>query len=261
MALPTRSARRASGAVRRFPDLRSAVRQLHRSTIVKSVVGVAVLTGVGVALTVPQDLEPAQALSLPAANAALAQVRSQGSSDSLSRSTLRTGTLDALEAPDALAPQPGVEVGVSGVKAVAKPVEKAAPKTTSGGSTAPGGSGPAATSSRSYTLGSCGGGLTTNACKVYSAVKSAFGISNIGGLRPGDPGDHGSGRAVDVMITSQSQGDAVASFALAHVGDFGIKYVIWRQRIWTTSSPYWRPMEDRGSITANHYDHVHISVY
>ncbi len=255
MALPTRSARRASGAVRRFPDLRIAARQLHRSAIVKSVVGVAVLTGVGVALTVPHDLEPAQALGLPAANAALAEARSQTSTQSLSRSTLRLGTVAALEAPGALAPQPAVEVGVSGVQAVAKPVVKAAPKSTGGGS------GPAATSSRSYTLGSCGGGLTANACKVYSAVKSAFGISNIGGLRPGDPGDHGSGRAVDVMISSQSQGDAVASFALAHMSDFGIKYVIWRQRIWTTSSPFWRPMEDRGSITANHYDHVHISVF
>ncbi len=34
-------------------------------------------------------------------------------------------------------------------------------------------------------------------------------------------------------------------------------YVIWRQRYNDGSG--WDPMEDRGSITANHYDHVHVS--
>ncbi|WP_372509255.1 hypothetical protein [Actinomadura madurae] len=40
----------------------------------------------------------------------------------------------------------------------------------------------------------------------------------------------------------------------------GISYVIWKQRIWNVRGGGWRPMEDRGSITQNHYDHVHISV-
>ncbi|MEP7157788.1 MAG: SH3 domain-containing protein, partial [Chloroflexota bacterium] len=37
----------------------------------------------------------------------------------------------------------------------------------------------------------------------------------------------------------------------------------WSQRIWSVqrSSEGWRPMADRGSTTANHYDHVHVSVY
>ena len=36
-----------------------------------------------------------------------------------------------------------------------------------------------------------------------------------------------------------------------------------QQRIWDVrmASSGWVPMEDRGSITANHYDHVHISVF
>jgi hypothetical protein len=40
-------------------------------------------------------------------------------------------------------------------------------------------------------------------------------------------------------------------------------YIIYRQRIWDVRMPSsgWVPMEDRGSITANHYDHVHISVF
>ncbi|MGH8775923.1 MAG: hypothetical protein ACRDWI_12375 [Jiangellaceae bacterium] len=39
--------------------------------------------------------------------------------------------------------------------------------------------------------------------------------------------------------------------------------MIWAQRIWTAerSSDGWRWMEDRGSDTANHYDHVHVTVY
>jgi hypothetical protein len=39
-----------------------------------------------------------------------------------------------------------------------------------------------------------------------------------------------------------------------------VKYIIWRQRIWYPSSGTWRGMADRGSATANHYDHVHVSV-
>ena len=62
------------------------------------------------------------------------------------------------------------------------------------------------------------------------------------------------------MISSAGQGDAVASYAIANMGRFGITYVIWQQRIWLAGSGGWRAMEDRGSATANHFDHVHISV-
>ena len=98
------------------------------------------------------------------------------------------------------------------------------------------------------------------AAAVYSAVRSTFGITNIGGMRPGDWGDHGTGHAIDVMITSSGQGDAVANYILANAGAFGIKYVIWQQRIWMPSTGSWKLMEDRGSPTQNHMDHVHISV-
>jgi hypothetical protein len=38
--------------------------------------------------------------------------------------------------------------------------------------------------------------------------------------------------------------------------------VIWARRIWTVqrNSDGWRSMEDRGSATANHFDHVHVTV-
>ena len=102
-------------------------------------------------------------------------------------------------------------------------------------------------------------GLRGYARTVYSAVRSTFGITNIGGLRPGDPRDHGTGHAVDVMITSRAQGDAVAAFVMAHAGEFHVKYVIWRQRIWFPGGS-WQGMSDRGGVTANHFDHLHVSV-
>lgn len=110
-----------------------------------------------------------------------------------------------------------------------------------------------------YAAAGAARGLGANARGVYSAIRAQFGITNIGGYRPGGD-DHGSGRACDVMITSQAQGDAVAAYAIAHAAELKITYVIWRQRIYLIGQGGWRAMADRGSITANHYDHVHISV-
>ena len=48
----------------------------------------------------------------------------------------------------------------------------------------------------------------------------------------------------------------------ANAAEYKITYIIWRQQIWNASYPErgWRWMEDRGGATANHLDHVHISV-
>ncbi|TDD82969.1 hypothetical protein E1293_15625 [Actinomadura darangshiensis] len=85
----------------------------------------------------------------------------------------------------------------------------------------------------------------------------------------GDPQDHGDGRACDFMESTggrmpsagaQRHGDQVARYATANARRLGISYVIWKQHIWNVRGGGWRPMEDRGSRTQNHYDHVHISV-
>jgi hypothetical protein len=68
--------------------------------------------------------------------------------------------------------------------------------------------------------------------------------------------DHPSGRAVDFMV-DRATGDALADCALRNRAALGITYVIWRQRINFGSG--WQLMEDRGGVTANHYDHVHVS--
>lgn len=91
----------------------------------------------------------------------------------------------------------------------------------------------------------------------------------IGCNRPGDPRDHGSGHATDLMVSSggkrpgpagEALGNRTASYAIANYRRLRVKYIIWRQRIWNPGiCKCWRPMGDRGSITQNHYDHPHIS--
>ncbi|WP_245667999.1 hypothetical protein [Actinomadura macra] len=84
-----------------------------------------------------------------------------------------------------------------------------------------------------------------------------------------DAQDHGEGRACDFMegtgglmpsAGAQRHGDQVAQYTITNARRLGISYVIWKQHIWNVRGGGWRPMADRGGITANHYDHVHISV-
>lgn len=110
--------------------------------------------------------------------------------------------------------------------------------------------------------GSIEGGLTANARAVYRAVCNRWPqITGYGGYRPGG-GYHGSGRAVDVMVSGQLGWD-VANWVRANAGSLGVSEVIYAQQIWTVqrASEGWRWQPDRGSATANHYDHVHVSVY
>ena len=104
-------------------------------------------------------------------------------------------------------------------------------------------------------------GLQANTVKLYRAVCAAFPAVNSWGGRSGS-GDHGAGLALDIMC-SGSLGSAIADYVRSHASSLGVSEVIWAQRIWTVqrSSEGWRLMEDRGSTTANHYDHVHVSVY
>jgi Bacterial SH3 domain len=107
-------------------------------------------------------------------------------------------------------------------------------------------------------------GLTPDAIRVHRAVCAEFpDVSSYLGLRPGDGGEHGTGQAIDIMISSSSLGGSIADYVRSNYQALGVSEVIWAQQIWTVerSSDGWRPMEDRGSATANHYDHVHVTVY
>jgi hypothetical protein len=104
------------------------------------------------------------------------------------------------------------------------------------------------------------GGLGANAIAAHRAICARFPqVSSFGGYRPGSS-NHSSGRALDVMV-SGAAGQQIANWARANAGALGITEVIYAQRIWTTqrAGDGWRGMSDRGSATANHYDHVHLS--
>lgn len=75
-------------------------------------------------------------------------------------------------------------------------------------------------------------------------------------------GEHGQGRAIDIMVSGET-GWAIADFLRANYAALGIEYIIYSQNIWSVerSGEGWRGMSDRGSTTANHYDHVHVTVY
>ena len=78
----------------------------------------------------------------------------------------------------------------------------------------------------------------------------------IGVARRARDSDHPRGLAVDLMARGE-KGDRIAKCALANKEELGIDYVIWKQRV--NYGDGWERMEDRGGITENHYDHVHVS--
>ncbi|WP_327101261.1 hypothetical protein [Nocardia vinacea] len=100
-------------------------------------------------------------------------------------------------------------------------------------------------------------GTRPHVAQVGNFLGKMFGITDIGGALSRGDGDHGAGLAVDFMTSDSAHGDAIAEFVLANQQRFGVTYVIWRQRY--NDGNGWSYMEDRGSPTANHYDHVHVS--
>lgn len=106
-------------------------------------------------------------------------------------------------------------------------------------------------------------GLTPDAVLVHRTVCARYPqVTAFGGLRGGE-GFHATGQAVDCMIADPTVGWQIARWVRAHARELGVSEVIYSQHIWTVqrSSEGWRAMPDRGSRTANHYDHVHVSVY
>ena len=106
-------------------------------------------------------------------------------------------------------------------------------------------------------------GLTSDAIRVHRALCHRYPqfTSFLG--RRSSSGYHGQGRALDCMISNTAVGWEAAKWVRANAKSRGVSEVIYRQPIWTVQrrSDGWRPMSDRGSPTANHMDHVHVSVY
>lgn len=92
-------------------------------------------------------------------------------------------------------------------------------------------------------------------------------VESIGGWRPPDGYDeHSTGRAIDVMINpggsiNSALGNEIFGWVKLNAKALNLKHVIWQQSIWWPGmdmSSAGNPMEDRGSPTQNHMDHLHV---
>ena len=113
-------------------------------------------------------------------------------------------------------------------------------------------------------------GLTPHTKKMKVALAKKFGITSFSLFREGDDDGtghgHNTGMAVDFMVYSDSaKGDQLAEYLTKHMDELGIYYIIWKQRFYMPQfniygpANTWNLMPDRGGVTANHYDHVHVS--
>ncbi|HEY0238342.1 MAG TPA: SH3 domain-containing protein [Friedmanniella sp.] len=112
-------------------------------------------------------------------------------------------------------------------------------------------------------------GLKPNALKVLAAVRENWPqIKTIGGVHPDPLPDHPSGRALDLMLpdyksaAGKKLGHDLSRWLEARHTELGINYIIYDQHIWNEQRDKegWRPMAGRGSDSANHKNHVHVTV-
>ena len=113
-------------------------------------------------------------------------------------------------------------------------------------------------------------GLTPHTKKMKVALAKKFGIKSFSLFRAGDDDGtghgHNSGMAVDFMVpVNSAQGDQLAEYLTKHMDELGVYYIIWKQRFYMPQQNIygpantWNIMPNRGGVTANHYDHVHVS--
>ena len=88
-----------------------------------------------------------------------------------------------------------------------------------------------------------GYGLVPNADALAGYIQNNYpGVISIGGVRPDWLPDHPSGHALDLMVGGNTKlGNAIAADLRGNMRAHGIKYILWQ--------------------VANHYDHVHVTVY
>ena len=110
-------------------------------------------------------------------------------------------------------------------------------------------------------------GLRPQTAALKEEIAAKYGITEFSLYRPGDSGDHGKGLAADFIVGNNTElGNQVAADVTSNMTGRGISYVIWQQKFYAPfDSIYgpantWNEMPDRGSVTENHYDHVHVSM-
>ncbi|MDO5503724.1 MAG: hypothetical protein Q4G67_11175 [Actinomycetia bacterium] len=288
MASPTPSRHRAqhgSGSARtilRDVAIALRLRQMRPGPVVAKATAVTAAGGLAFALLVPSAPgADGDAVALAAGTGAAATMAADYLAKPLRgdqpASRAARPAPFAVQAPTPAAPVTAQTFGAMSFTAVEKPPPPPpppppAPRASSSKSGSSGSTGSSGSSRSSRSSGgggsdfaaaqscSCARGLTQNSLRVLAAVKASFpGLNSIGGVRPDSLPDHPSGRALDFMTTNKGLGDSIANMLIARSGELNIKYIIWYQRIWEPGKG-WRTMSNRGSATANHMDHVHVSV-
>lgn len=102
------------------------------------------------------------------------------------------------------------------------------------------------------------GGLKPVSVMVRRLIHALWGqVTDIGGYRESDPfPDHPSGQALDIMISDVALGNDVKAWLMDNKDTFGLNYSIWQQK-YEPAAGGGNIMEDRGSPTQNHMDHIH----
>lgn len=104
---------------------------------------------------------------------------------------------------------------------------------------------------------------------IINQVAAKYNLHVFYGVRPDPYPDHPSGRAVDIMMGGSYRTDARRQFFFgirdwlqANASSLNIEYIIFDQKIWSVarSKEGWRQMANRGGDTANHKDHIHVTV-
>lgn len=216
-----------------------------------AVVTVTAATAVGT-LGAPTELEPAEATAAAAppvppsapTTAAVAAVTPRAAARTVARATPRAQARGSSTRPSSTRPTtPRATTRPSTTRAAA-PASSSAPTTVRA-------------AARGCARAGYGGVRPHVAAAADHLTGRYPGITSvIGRASRSGASDHPAGLALDLMV-GRATGDQLAAYVLAHRAQLGVTYVIWRQRINHGSG--WRPMEDRGGITANHYDHVHVS--
>lgn len=115
------------------------------------------------------------------------------------------------------------------------------------------------TASSNPSNGNTGGLLTPETQNIQNYLRNSLGFKGtIGGWRPPDGyNEHSSGKASDVMVSSAAEGNALLPNLLRQPG---VQYILWQQKTWYPDGSS-KPMEDRGSPTQNHMDHLHVKTF
>lgn len=83
------------------------------------------------------------------------------------------------------------------------------------------------------------------------------------------PDEHGTGRALDIICTSEvgirssgvyrEAGDAIVAWIMSNARQMHVRHIIWQNMIWKTRYGSWGTLGgNRGGVSDRHEDHIHV---